>query len=49
MRVPLLLAGVVALSVASGTAQTKIDVRDIVEHPFTADFNAGGKLKMYLR
>jgi hypothetical protein len=49
MRVPLLLAGVVALSVASGTAQTKIDVRDVVEHPFTADFNAGGKLKMYLR
>jgi hypothetical protein len=49
MRVPFLLAGVVALSVASGTAQTKVDVRDVVDHPFTADFNSGGKLKMYLR
>ncbi len=49
MRTPFLLATVLALSVASGTAQTKIDVKDIENHPFTADFNSGGKLKMYLR
>jgi hypothetical protein len=49
MRVPFLLAGVMVLSMASGVAQTKIDVRDIENHPFTADFNSGGKLKMYLR
>jgi hypothetical protein len=49
MRTPFLLATVLALSVASGTAQTKIDVKDIENHPFTADFNSGGRLKMYLR
>lgn len=49
MRTPLLLATVLALSVASGTAQTKIDVKDIENHPFTTDFNSGGKLRMYLR
>lgn len=49
MRVPFLLASLVALSVASGAAQTKVDVRDIENHPFVADFNSGGKLKMYLR
>jgi len=49
MRTPFLLATALALSVASGTAQTKLDVKDIENHPFTADFNAGGKLRMYLR
>lgn len=49
MRTPLLLATVLALSVASGTAQTKLDVKDIENHPFTADFHSGGKLRMYLR
>jgi hypothetical protein len=49
MRTPFLLAAVLALSVASGTAQTKLDVKDIENHPFTADFNSGGKLRMYLR
>ncbi len=49
MRIPFLLAGVMGLSMASGAAQTKVDVRDIENHPFTADFNSGGKLKMYLR
>jgi hypothetical protein len=49
MRTPYLLATVLALSVASGTAQTKLDVKDIENHPFTADFNPGGKLRMYLR
>jgi hypothetical protein len=49
MRTPFLLATVLALSVASGTAQTKLDVKDIENHPFTADFDAGGRLRMYLR
>jgi len=49
MRTPFLLATVLALSVASATAQTKLDVKDIENHPFTADFNSGGKLRMYLR
>jgi hypothetical protein len=49
MRTPFLLATVLALGVASGTAQTKLDVKDIENHPFTADFNSGGKLRMYLR
>ncbi len=49
MRTPFLLATVLALSVASGAAQTKLDVKNIENHPFTADFNSGGKLRMYLR
>jgi len=49
MRIPFLLAGVLALMVASGAAQSKIDVKDIANHPFTADFNSGGKLRMYLQ
>src|SRR5271156_1257410 len=49
MRAPFLLASALALSVASGAAQTKLDVKDIENHPFTADFNSGGKLKMYLQ
>jgi hypothetical protein len=49
MRIPFLLASALALSVASGAAQTKFDVRDIENHPFTADFNSGGKLRLYLR
>jgi hypothetical protein len=46
---PFLLASVLALSVASIAAQTKLDVKDIENRPFTADFNPGGKLRMYLR
>jgi hypothetical protein len=49
MRVPFLVATALALSVASGAAQTKLDVKDIENHPFTADFHSGGKLRMYLR
>jgi len=49
MRTPLLLTTVLALCVASGAAQTKLDIKDIENHPFTADFNSGGKLRMYLR
>ncbi|MFI5092475.1 MAG: hypothetical protein WCE50_02790 [Candidatus Acidiferrum sp.] len=49
MRTSFLLAAALALSAASGAAQTKLDVKDIENHPFTADFNSGGKLRMYLR
>ncbi len=49
MRIPYLLTAALALSVASGAAQTKLDVKDIENHPFTADFHSGGKLRMYLR
>lgn len=49
MRTPFLLATALALSVASSAAQTKLDVKDIENHPFTADFHSGGKLRMYLR
>lgn len=48
-RAPFLVRALLAVSVASGTPQTKLDVKDIENHPFTADFNAGGKLKMYLQ
>jgi hypothetical protein len=49
MRTPFLLTTLLTLSVASVAAQTKLDVKDIENHPFTADFNSGGKLRMYLR
>lgn len=49
MRTPLLLAGVLALYAAFGTVETKLDVKDVENHPFVADFNSGGKLRMYLR
>ncbi|MGC1620165.1 MAG: hypothetical protein WA765_16870 [Candidatus Acidiferrum sp.] len=49
MRIPFLLATALAFSAALGAAQTKLDVKDIENHPFTADFNSGGKLRMNLR
>jgi len=49
MRTPFLLASALALSVASGAAQTKLDVKNIENHPFMADFSSGGKLRMYLQ
>lgn len=49
MRTPFLLASVLALVAASGSAQTKLDVSNLENHPFSADFNSGGKLRMYLR
>jgi hypothetical protein len=49
MRTPILVTTLWVLSAASGVAQTKLDVKDIENHPFTADFNSGGKLRMYLR
>ncbi|MGH9741491.1 MAG: hypothetical protein ACRD51_03985 [Candidatus Acidiferrum sp.] len=49
MRSHLVMAAVLALSAAAGSAQTKLDVKDIENHPFAADFNSGGKLRMYLQ
>lgn len=49
MRTYSLLAFGLVLIAASGAAQTKIDVGDIENHPFSTDFKSGGKLRMYLR
>lgn len=49
MRTSSLLAFGLLLTAASGAAQTKIDVGDIENHPFSTDFKSGGKLRMYLR
>lgn len=49
MRTPLLVAATLLLSGAPGVAQTKIDVKDIQDHPFTVDFDSGGKLRLYVR
>lgn len=46
---------ILALAAAVGAGQSKtdvgakMDVRDIVDHPFSADFASGGRLRMYLR
>jgi len=42
-------AALLALVAATGAAQSKIDVKDIVDHPFSTDFASGSRLKMYLR
>jgi len=51
MRHSLLTVGLssLALVAAAGAAQSKIDVKDVVEHPFSADFASGSRLRMYLR
>lgn len=57
MRRLFLVSGlsILALAAAAGAGQTKIDtgakidVRDIVDHPLSADFASGGKLRMVLR
>jgi len=49
MRTSFLLLGALAVSAALAAAQTKLDVKDIENHPFTADFSSGGRLRMYLR
>jgi len=49
MRTTSFLAFGLMLIAASGAAQTKLDVGDIENHPFSADFKSGGKLRMYLR
>jgi hypothetical protein len=42
-------AAVVGLVTATAAAQSKIDVKDVVDHPFSADFPSGARLRMYLR
>jgi len=42
-------AALIALGGAGNAAQSKVDVTDVVNHPFSADFSSGGRLKMYLR
>jgi hypothetical protein len=37
------------LVAAAGLATTKADVRDIVDHPFSADFASGGQLRLHVR
>lgn len=51
MRHSLLAVGLssLALVAAGGAAQSKIDVKDVVDHPFSADFASGSRLRMYLR
>ena len=49
MRVALSLAALAGLALAAGGAQSKIDVRDIVDHPFATDFASGSRLRMNLR
>lgn len=49
MRTSSLLAFGLLFIAASAAAQTKIDVVDIENHPFSTDFKSGGKLRMYLR
>lgn len=49
MRLLLLVIAALAFLATSAPAQTKFDVRDIENHPFRADFNSNGKLRMQLR
>lgn len=49
MRLLLLVIAALAFLATSAPAQTKLDVRDIENHPFRADFNSNGKLRMQLR
>jgi hypothetical protein len=46
-RTLLFLCGVIAATAAF--ADTKIDVRDVVQHPFAADFAAGHRLRLQVR
>jgi hypothetical protein len=48
MKASLLIA-LVVLSPASNLAQSKIEVTDLQNHPFSADFPSGGHLRMHLR
>jgi hypothetical protein len=49
MRSPFLLAATFLLCAGASPGQTKIDVTDIVDHPFSTDFASGGRLRIYLR
>lgn len=51
MRTPLFVAVAIALGALAGIAktQTNIEAKGLQDHPFTADFASGGRLRMYLR
>lgn len=51
MRTALLLTAAVAVCTLAGVAaaQTKMEATNLQDHPFSADFAAGGRLRMYLR
>jgi hypothetical protein len=50
MRSPLAFtAALMGLLAAVGAAQSKIDVKDIPDHPFSTDFPSGARLRMNLR
>jgi len=38
-----------ALAAPAGLAQTRLEATDIAAHPFSADFAAGGKLRLHVR
>jgi len=48
MRSVFLCLGAVLVA-AAALAATKIEVKDIVDHPFSADFAPGGKLRLHVR
>jgi hypothetical protein len=50
MRSPLVLtAALASLAAVAVAAQSKIEVKDIVDHPFSTDFPSGSRLRLYLR
>jgi len=48
---PALVAGLVFAAVLAPAAvgQTRVEVTDIVDHPFSADFASGGKLRIHVQ
>jgi hypothetical protein len=49
VRASILIAAVLGFAAVAGGNQSKIDVKDIVDHPFAADFPSGGRLRIHLR
>ena len=48
MRTPMYVAVLMLASLAA-SAQAKLEVKDLQNHPFTVDFPSGAKLRMHLR
>ena len=49
MRTPYFLAAVLAFLATPGFAQTRIEVSDLENHPFSVDFPSGSRLRLHLR
>jgi hypothetical protein len=49
MRTATLILSAVLLAPAAGQAQRWVEANDIVNHPFSTDFAAGGKLRLCVR